>query len=61
MDKKTEQAINTIVHTANETALTMERYEAAEFYAGIADWAYAMSEEMSMDNEIEMQIYDDEN
>lgn len=54
MDKKTEQAINTIVYTAMETALTMERYEAAEFYAGIADWAYAMSEEMSMDNEIEM-------
>jgi len=38
----------------------MSRQEAAEFLSELADWAYANSESMWIDDEPEMQNYEEE-
>ena len=38
----------------------MERDEAADFFGQLADWAYAQSEAMSLDDDLEMQDYENE-
>ena len=45
---------------ATEVSLSMERDEAAEFFSELADWAYAQYESMSIDDECEMQNYDED-
>lgn len=38
----------------------MSRQEAAEFLGELADWAYANSESMCIDDELEMQNYEED-
>ena len=45
---------------ATETSFGMERDEAAQFFSELADWAYAQYEAMSIDDECEMQDYEEE-
>lgn len=60
MDRKSEQALKTLKQQANEASLNMERDEAAQFFGELADWAYARHEAMSIDDECEMQNYDED-
>lgn len=60
MDKKTEHALDALKKQAREDSLKMERDEAADFFGQLADWAYAQSEAMSLDDDLEMQDYENE-
>lgn len=60
MDRKSEQALKTLKQQATEASLNMERDEAAQFFGELADWAYAQHEAMSIDDECEMQNYDED-
>lgn len=60
MDRKSEQALKTLKQQATEASLNMEHDEAAQFFGELADWAYARHEAMSIDDECEMQNYDED-
>ena len=57
---QSEQALRSLKDQATETSLGMERDEAAQFFSELADWAYAQYEAMSIDDECEMQDYEEE-
>lgn len=57
---QSEQALRSLKDQATETSLGMERDEAAQFFSELADWAYAQYEAMSIDDECEMQNYEEE-
>lgn len=57
---QSEQALKSLKDQATETSLGMERDEAAQFFSELADWAYAQYEAMSIDDECEMQDYEEE-
>lgn len=57
---QSEQALKSLKDQATETSLCMERDEAAQFFSELADWAYAQYEAMSIDDECEMQDYEEE-
>ena len=52
--------LKTLKHQATEASLSMERDEAAQFFSELADRAYAQYEAMSIDDECEMQNYDED-
>jgi hypothetical protein len=60
MDKRTEHALDALKKQAREDSLKMERDEAADFFGQLADWAYAQSEAMILDDDLEMQDYENE-
>lgn len=61
MRKRTERAIDALMTQAKEVAKQlMSREEAAEFFSELADRAYAQYEAMSIDDECEMQNYEEE-
>lgn len=60
MDKQAEQALKNLKTQATEVTLRLERDEAAQFFGELADWAYAQHEAMSIDDECEMQNYEEE-
>lgn len=60
MDKQAEQALKALKQQATESSLGLERDEAAQFFSDLADWAYAQYEAMSIDDECEMQNYEEE-
>ena len=60
MDKKTEHALDALKKQAREDSLKMGRDEPADFFGQLADWAYAQSEAMSLDDDLEMQDYENE-
>lgn len=60
MDKQAEQALKALKQQATETSLGMERNEASQFFSELADWAYAQYEAMSINDECEMQNYDED-
>lgn len=55
-----DRAIDALMTQAKEVSTHMERNEAAEFFGELADQAYAKYEELSIDDECEMQNYDEE-
>ena len=60
MDKQAEQALKALKQQATETSLGMGRNEASQFFSELADWAYAKYEAMSINDECEMQNYDED-
>lgn len=56
MDNK----LKALKQQATEASLGMDRDEAAQFFSELADWAYAQYEAMSIDDECEMQNYEEE-
>ncbi len=60
MDKQAEQALKALKQQATETSLGMGRNEASQFFSELADWAYAQYEAMSINDECEMQNYDED-
>ena len=60
MDKQAEQALKALEQQATETSLGMGRNEASQFFSELADWAYAQYEAMSINDECEMQNYDED-
>lgn len=42
-----------------ETTSTMYKEDQAKFYGELADWAYSQHETLSIDDECEMQNYDE--
>lgn len=44
---------------ATNAVAGMSNEEAAEFYSELADWAYTQYEIMTIDNDCEMQNYDE--
>lgn len=52
--------LKALKHQATEASLTMERDEAAQFFSELADWVYAQYETMSINDECEMQNYEEE-
>ena len=60
MDKQAEQALKALKQQATETSLGMERNEASQFFSELTDWAYAQYEAMSINDECEMQNYDED-
>lgn len=56
-----ERVIDALMTQAKEVATHMEREEASQFYSELADRAYAQHEESSIDNECEMQDYENDN
>lgn len=61
MNIKTERAIDALMTQAGEVASLMEREEAALFYGELTDRAYVQYESMSIDDECEMQDYENDN
>ena len=58
MDTKSRGALERLKKEASLITSDMENQEAAEFYNELADWAYANGEAMLIDDEPEMQDYD---
>ena len=55
-----EQAIDALMTQAKEVASLMDNEDAAQFYSELADKAYLQFEAMSIDDECEMQNYEEE-
>ncbi|GAA6361069.1 hypothetical protein [Bacteroides uniformis] len=60
MDKKANEALERIRKDVILTTSDLENQDAAEFFNELADWAYANGEAMLIDNEPEMQDYEEE-
>ena len=58
MDTKSRGALERLKKEVSLITSDMENQEAAEFYNELADWAYANGEAMLIDDEPEMQDYD---
>lgn len=59
MHNKNESALKTLMNEIITATLDMENEEAAEFLGRLADWAYAQSEALLIDADLELQNYDD--
>ena len=60
MDKKAHEALERIRKDVTLTTSDLENQDAAEFFNELADWAYANSEAMLIDDEPDMQDYEEE-
>lgn len=60
MNKQSRRALKSLKNDAGEAIANLDREEAAEFFSELADWAYAQHETMLIDDEPEMQNYDEE-
>lgn len=60
MEKKSEQALDVLEKEIVAATLDMENEEAAEFFSQLADWAYAQSEAMLINSDLELQDYENE-
>ncbi len=60
MEKKNESALKTLMNEITTATLDMENEEAAEFLGRLADWAYAQSEALLIDSDLELQDYENE-
>lgn len=60
MDKKANEALERIRKDVILTTSDLENQDAAEFFNELADWVYANGEAMLIDNEPEMQDYEEE-
>ena len=60
MEKKSEQALDVLQKEIVAATLDMENEEAAEFFNALADWAYVQAEAMLIDDEPEMQDFENE-
>ncbi len=58
MDTKSRGALERLKKEVALITSDMENQEAAEFFNELADWAYANGEAMLIDDEPEMQDYD---
>lgn len=61
MNIKQKRAIDALMTQAGEVASLMDRDEAAQFYSELADRANAQHEALSVDDECEMQDYENDN
>lgn len=59
MNIRRERAIDALITQAKEVAKLMDRDEAALFFNELADQAYAQHETLTVDDECEMQNYDE--
>ena len=60
MDKKAHEALKRIRKDVILTTYDLENQYAAEFFNGLADWAYANGEAMLIDDEPESQDNEEE-
>lgn len=60
MEKKTQTNLEIVKKEVKVFVSDMSRQEAAEFLGELADWAYANSESMCIDDELEMQNYEED-
>ena len=60
MERKSEQTLEILKKEIVASTLDMENEEAAEFFNALADWAYVQAEAMLIDNDLEMQDYENE-
>ena len=60
MEKKTQTNLEIVKKEVKVFISDMSRQEAAEFLSELADWAYANSESMYIDDELEMQNYEED-
>ena len=60
MDTKSRGALERLKKEVSLITSDMENQEAAEFYNELADWAYANGEAMLIDDEPEMQDYENQ-
>ena len=60
MERKSEQTLEILKKEIVAATLDMENEEAAEFFNTLADWAYIQAEAMLIDNDLEMQDYENE-
>lgn len=62
MIKRTERAIDALMAQAKEVAKQfMSREDAAEFFSELADRAYAQHEALMIEDDCEMQDYENDN
>lgn len=54
MDKKAEQILENFKKEINLASCGMDKADAAEFFSELADWAYANSEAMTIDDELDI-------
>lgn len=54
MSKTTETILSNLKKEINLVSCDMERTDAAEFFNELADWAYANSEAMTIDDDPEL-------
>lgn len=57
---ETQKILENLKKEINLLASDMEKQDAAEFYSELADWAYANGEAMLMEDEPEMQDYENQ-
>lgn len=57
---ETQRFLENLKKEINLLASDMEKQDAAEFYSELADWAYANGEAMLMEDEPEMQDYENQ-
>mgnify|MGYP000059546750 FL=1 len=60
MENKTRTNLEMVKKEVTVFISDMSRQEAAEFLSELADWSYANSESMLIDDEPEMQNYEEE-
>ena len=60
MERKSEQTLEILKKEIVAATLDMENEEAAEFFNALADWAYIQAEAMLIDNDLEMQDFENE-
>lgn len=60
MERKSEQTLEILKKEIVAATLDMENEEAAEFFNALADWAYVQAEAMLIDNDLEMQDFENE-
>lgn len=60
MENKTRTNLEIVKKEVTVFISDMSRQEAAEFLSELADWAYANSESMWIDDEPEMQNYEED-
>lgn len=54
MNKKAEQILANLKKEINLATCEMDKRDAAEFFSEFADWAYANSEAMTIDDDLDM-------
>lgn len=59
MENKNAKILENLKKEINLLVSDMEMQDAAEFYSELADWAYANGEAMLIDNELEVQDYEE--
>lgn len=56
---KIETILENLKNEVTEATDKMTQEQAATFFGELADWAYAMSESLTLDNDIEMQNFEE--